>query len=69
MIRECEEHGYFRDERCPYCGEEGKFIMSDYEVEKIGRTLAATRSRRSAGPSPRYSGTGSSVSRWTPRAT
>ena len=41
MIRECEEHGYFRDERCPYCGEEGKFIMSDYEVEKIGRTLAA----------------------------
>lgn len=41
MIRECEEHGYFRNERCPYCGEEGKFIMSDYEVEKIGRTLAA----------------------------
>ena len=41
MIRECEEHGYFRDERCPLCGEEGKFIMSDYEVEKIGRTLAA----------------------------
>ncbi|MBE6518891.1 MAG: RNA 2'-phosphotransferase [Thermoplasmata archaeon] len=40
MIRECEEHGYFRNERCPYCGEEGKFIMSDYEVEKIGRTLA-----------------------------
>ena len=31
MIRECEEHGYFRDERCPLCGEEGKFIMSDYE--------------------------------------
>ena len=41
MIRECEEHGYFRNERCPYCGEEGKFIMSDLEVEKIGRTLAA----------------------------
>ena len=40
MIRECEEHGYFRNERCPYCGEEGKFIMSDFEVEKIGRTLA-----------------------------
>ena len=33
MIRECEEHGYHREERCPYCGEEGKFIMSDYEVE------------------------------------
>ena len=41
MIRECEEHGYFRSERCPYCGDEGKFIMSDFEVEKIGRTLAA----------------------------
>ncbi len=41
MIRECEEHGYFRNDRCSYCGEEGKFIMSDYEVEKIGRTLAA----------------------------
>ena len=41
MIRECEEHGYFRDERCPVCGDEGKFIMSDFEVEKIGRTLAA----------------------------
>ena len=41
VIRECEDHGYFRSERCPYCGEEGKFIMSDFEVEKIGRTLAA----------------------------
>lgn len=40
MIRECEEHGCFRSERCPYCGEEGKFIMSDFEVEKAGRTLA-----------------------------
>ena len=40
MIRECEEHGYHRSERCPYCGEEGRFIMSDYEVEKVGRTLA-----------------------------
>ncbi len=40
MIRECSEHGYFRDEECPYCGEEGKFLMSDYEVEKLGRTLA-----------------------------
>ncbi len=40
MIKECEEHGYFRNHRCPYCKEEGKFIMSDYEVEKIGRILA-----------------------------
>ncbi|MDR0309472.1 MAG: RNA 2'-phosphotransferase [Candidatus Methanoplasma sp.] len=40
MMRECEDHGYFRDESCPVCGEEGKFLMSDYEVEKIGRTMA-----------------------------
>lgn len=41
MINECEEHGYYRDEFCPICGEKGKFVMSDYEVEKLGRTLAA----------------------------
>ncbi|MBE6527117.1 MAG: RNA 2'-phosphotransferase [Thermoplasmata archaeon] len=44
MINECEEHGYFRDEACPVCGASGddvKFVMSDYEVEKIGRTMAA----------------------------
>lgn len=40
MIRECEDHGYFREEYCPVCGEEGKFIMSDFEVEKLGRTMA-----------------------------
>lgn len=40
MMRECEDHGYFRDEYCPICGEEGKFLMSDYEVEKLGRTMA-----------------------------
>ncbi|MCL1978956.1 MAG: RNA 2'-phosphotransferase [Methanomassiliicoccaceae archaeon] len=40
MIRECEDHGYFRDEYCPICGEEGKFLMNDYEVEKLGRTMA-----------------------------
>ena len=40
MMRECTEHGYFRDEYCPVCGEEGKFIMSDYELEKLGRLMA-----------------------------
>jgi len=40
MIRECEEHGYFRSEYCPICGEEGKFLMSDFEVEKLGRAMA-----------------------------
>ncbi|MCL2148369.1 MAG: RNA 2'-phosphotransferase [Methanomassiliicoccaceae archaeon] len=41
MMRECEEHGYFRDEYCPVCGEEGKFLMSDYEVDRLGRTMAS----------------------------
>ena len=44
MIGECEDHGYYRcDDRgriCPLCGEEGKFMMSDFEIEKVGRTLA-----------------------------
>lgn len=40
MMRECAEHGYFRDEYCPVCGEEGKFIMSDFELEKLGRLMA-----------------------------
>lgn len=40
MMRECEEHGYFRDEACPICGEEGKFLMNDYEMEKVGRMMA-----------------------------
>ena len=50
MIRECEEHGYFRNEVCPYCGEEGKFIMSDYEVEKLGRSLAGILRHRKNDP-------------------
>ncbi len=40
MIRECEEHGYYRDEECPECGERGKFIMSDEEGENLGKTTA-----------------------------
>lgn len=40
MMRECEEHGYFREETCPICGEEGKFMMNDFELEKLGRTMA-----------------------------
>jgi putative RNA 2'-phosphotransferase len=40
MLRECTEHGYFRGETCPVCGEAGKFLMSDEELERIGRTMA-----------------------------
>ena len=45
MIGECTEHGYYRNDDnrkiCPVCGEEGKFIMNDFEIEKIGRIMAA----------------------------
>lgn len=40
MIRECEEHGYYRGEECPECGSRGKFIMSDEEIKNLGKTTA-----------------------------
>lgn len=40
MMRECEVHGYHRDDTCPICGEQGKFMMNDFEMEKLGRTMA-----------------------------
>lgn len=40
MLRECETHGYFRGDMCPICGEEGKFLMNEDELERIGRTMA-----------------------------
>jgi len=40
MLRECKEHGYFRAPECPICGEEGKFLMNQNELDHIGRTLA-----------------------------
>lgn len=40
MMRECENHGYFREEECPLCGEPGKFLMNEMELERLGRTMA-----------------------------
>ena len=40
MLRECVDHGYFRGEKCPVCGEAGKFLMSEEELSRIGRTMA-----------------------------
>ncbi len=39
-MRECGEHGYFRDEECSICGERGRFLMSEEETDALGRTLA-----------------------------
>jgi len=40
MLRECNTHGYFRGEICPHCGDEGKFLLSDEELERITRIIA-----------------------------
>ncbi|MEM3038663.1 MAG: RNA 2'-phosphotransferase [Thermoplasmata archaeon] len=40
MLRECKDHGYFRDSTCPLCGEEGRFLMDTEELEALGRTMA-----------------------------
>ena len=40
MLRECKEHGYFRAEYCPVCGQEGRFLMNSEELDRMSRTLA-----------------------------
>lgn len=40
MLRECRDHGYFRAEYCPVCGEEGRFLMNSEELDRLSRTLA-----------------------------
>ncbi|MEM0128940.1 MAG: RNA 2'-phosphotransferase [Thermoplasmata archaeon] len=39
MLRECEQHGYFRGPACPLCGQEGRFLMDDRELDHLGRVL------------------------------
>ncbi len=40
MLKECRTHGYFRLEECPICGEQGRFLMNEEELDKLGRTMA-----------------------------
>ena len=40
MLRECKDHGYFRGETCPLCGQEGRFMMDEGELESLGRMMA-----------------------------
>jgi putative RNA 2'-phosphotransferase len=40
MLRECKVHGTFRGEICPQCGDEGRFILSDEEMERLTRMMA-----------------------------
>ncbi|MCW6167294.1 MAG: RNA 2'-phosphotransferase [Thermoplasmatales archaeon] len=39
MLKECEQHGYFRGPECPQCGQEGRFLMDDRELDHVGRVL------------------------------
>lgn len=40
MLIQCEEHGFFRAGKCPICKKESRFLMDDYELEKLGRIMA-----------------------------
>jgi len=40
MIRKCGEHGYFRGEECPQCGERGKFMLDDEHEMRLGRFVS-----------------------------
>jgi len=40
MLRQCPEHGYFRGEKCSVCTQKGRFLMSDNELNSLGRILA-----------------------------
>ncbi len=39
MLKECAQHGYFRAEACPVCGQNGRFLMNDRELDHLGRVL------------------------------
>jgi putative RNA 2'-phosphotransferase len=40
MLGKCDEHGYFRGDACPVCNKKGKFLMSDRELDSLGRIMA-----------------------------
>jgi putative RNA 2'-phosphotransferase len=39
MLKECAQHGYFRAEACPVCGQGGRFLLNDRELDHLGRVL------------------------------
>ena len=42
MLKECQNHGYFRVQECPTCNDKGKFLMSDRELNSLSRMMAGT---------------------------
>jgi len=39
MLKECPQHGYFRADNCPVCGQSGRFLMNDRELDHLGRIM------------------------------
>lgn len=39
MLKECPQHGYFRGDACPLCGQPGRFLMNDRELDHLGRLM------------------------------
>jgi len=39
MLKECAQHGFFRGEACPVCGQPSRFLMNDRELDHLGRVL------------------------------
>jgi putative RNA 2'-phosphotransferase len=39
MLKECPQHGYFRQESCPVCAQPGRFLMNDRELDHLGRIM------------------------------
>ena len=39
MLKECVQHGYFRGDVCPVCGQPARFLMNDRELDHLGRIL------------------------------
>jgi putative RNA 2'-phosphotransferase len=39
MLKECVQHGYFRGDACPVCGQPGRFLMDDRELDHLGRVV------------------------------
>ena len=40
MLSECEEHGYYRGEKCPVCNNIGRFLMNEKELNSLSRIIA-----------------------------
>ncbi|HTW55395.1 MAG TPA: RNA 2'-phosphotransferase [Thermoplasmata archaeon] len=39
MLKECSQHGYFRADVCPICGQSGRLLMNDRELDHLGRIM------------------------------